>query len=660
MAPGRPVPTHWLATNEREWTTAHVVFLDTETRTEALGDDMLLRQRLWVGRAVDRREIRKTRAADRWGAGRTRDEVATWVDDQTAGNKSTWLYTHNLSFDLAVTGLVDSLAARGWVLGMWSITDRAMWLRMHNGNRGLALCDSATFFPVGLDEVGRTLGLDKLELPANDAGEGEWFYRCVRDVEILSAAMLELMAWWDEAGLGNWTVTGTGCGWNALRHRLPKRTVLVRRGDGGEMFERSTIYGGRRDACRWGEVAGGPFATVDFEDCYPTVAATLRLPAKRMGAFDRLDDWSKLDVDGALQYAAKAVVTTTTPRYPLRYGKAVWYPVGTFETNLAGPELAEAARRGDLKEVGPGFAYWCDGHLVDWARWVLALQHGYVAGAPAVATLPAKRWGRSVVGRFAQRVSETVEEGPALNLGWAAVPGVDMATGATYHEVDMAGTRYRVTRDIDADDVFPAVLAWVESYTRVRLNAMLDALGEGAWVSCNTDGAVVDVRRAAQGLGVPFSGRAAAGGLGRALGAVCDRLGALTAPLVPRPKDTYSALWLAGPQTLALDGRPLYAGVPKGATDDGRGGFEAHLWPGLSWQMANGDRRGFVRPAARYSVPAVTVNRWALEDGTAAPVHAYLTSAGATDLAAGSTQLGNPAGAGLAPTQARAVSRLMT
>lgn len=660
MPAPRAVPTHYLATNEREWTPAHVIFLDTETRTRPLGDDQLLEQRLWVGRAVDRRERRKGREPDRWGAGHDRASVADWVDAQTAGNRSTWLYTHNLAFDLTVSALVDGLVARGWALGAWSITDRAMWMRLSRGEQGLALCDSATWFPVSLDEVGAVLGVEKLPLPDNDDPDDVWFYRCVRDVEILSAAMLAMADWWSAAGLGNWTVTGTGAGWNAMRHRLGKRTILIRRGDGGEDAERAAIFGGRRDASRWGEVDGGPFATVDFEDCYPTVVANFRLPARRMGAFDRLEPDDHRIGDGAIQALARVVVRTEVPRYPLRLGRAVWYPVGEFETSLAGPELVDARDRGDLVSVGPGFTYWCDGHMAPWAAWVLDLQHGRLEGAPDVARIPGKRWGRSVVGRFAQRVSDTVHEGPALNVGWAATPGTDMGTGARFHLVDLAGERYRVTRDVDADDVFPAVLAWVESYTRVRLNRMLEALGEGAWVSCNTDGAVIDVPRAAQRLCVPFSGAGSPESLGAVLGAVCDRLGALSAPLVPRPKHTYGQVWLAGPQTLALDGRPLLAGVPKAATDDGRGGYVAHLWPGLAWQMGNGDRRGFVRPVGRYSVPKVTVHRVALRAGGTCPPRAWLGDLGGVGL-----ETCSPASCGhdaydVAPEQSRSIRRLRT
>lgn len=658
MPAGRDVPTHWLATNEREWTPAHAVFLDTETRAEHQAAGDLLTLRLWAGRAVDRREARKHRAADRWADGLDGDGLAAWVDDQTAGNKTTWLYTHNLAFDLTVSRLVDRLVARGWGLGAWSITDRAVWMRLHNGNRGLALCDSGTWFPVGLDEVGDRLGLPKLPLPADDADDETWLGRCRRDVEILSAGLLDMMAWWDTAGLGNWTVTGTGCGWNAMRHQLPKRAVLVRRGDAGEQFERRAVYGGRRDACRWGDVDGDVFATVDFEDCYPTVCRELRLPAQRLGAFDRLPLDDRRLTGGALGVLAECVVATKTPRYPLRYAKRVWYPVGEFQTVLAGPELLDAAARGDLVSVGAGYTYRLDGHLAGWAAWCLDVQHGRAGGAPAVASLSAKRWGRSVPGRFAQRVSETTHLGPAQALGWAALPGVDITTGARYQLVDLAGERYQVVRDTDADDVFPAVLAWVESETRVRLNAMLDTLGEGAWISCNTDGAVIDVRRAAQAAGVPFSRRDRAGTVGGALGAVCDVLTASTWPLTPRPKNTYGHVWLAGPQTLNLDGRPLYAGVPKSATDDGRGKLEALLWPGVAWQMANGDRRGYVRPAAAYSVPAVTVHRWALVDGTTEPVQAGVDDQRGTVLSGWSRPAGGPSGPALAEVQAKAVHRL--
>lgn len=659
MPRGRNVPTHYLAGNEREWTPAHIILLDAETRAEVVGQDELLRLRCWVGCAVDRRETRKRRPAEQWAEGSSQSEVADWVDSVTVGNKATRLFTHNLGFDLTVTRLVEGLADRGWALGQWSLTDRATWLRLRKGERGLTLCDSTTWFPVDLGEVGRRVDTPKLPLPDCDESDELWLERCRSDVRILQRAMLQFMEWWDTAGLGNWSVTGNGCGWNAMRHRSPRRTVLVRKGDDGARVERSAIYGGRRDATSHGPVQGGPFVTLDFEDAYPQLAAQVRLPARRLGAFESLALDEVPDENASIQCLAECEVETANPRYPLRANGVVWYPVGRFKTTLAGPEIADAAARGDLRHIGRGWRYFMDGHLAGWARWVLDLSHGGGGEVPSVARITAKRWGRSVLGRFAQRISETEHIGPALNVGWSSMPGYDMTNECGTQVVDLAGERYLLRRDLDADDCFPAVLAWVESLTRVRLNRMLDELGEDAWVTCNTDGALVRLpggtRAALEGSDPNYLVRAAVD----YYSAFCDRLAPLTWPLVARLKDSYSSAWVAGPQSMELDGRPKYAGMPKAATDDGEGGFQAHLWPGLAWQMEHGNREGFVRPLATYSVPTVTVHRFAMKDGTTLPVTSWQRPDGAPELAPAPMTAGGCWTGHLAESQSRPVAKLL-
>lgn len=659
MARGKPAPTHWLRGNAREWTPAHPLFVDTETRTTPRDDGELLTLRCWAGKAVDRREQRSTQPAERLGNGRDALTLAGWVDAMTVARKSSWLFTHNLTFDLTVTDLIGQLVAIGWQLGTeWSAHDRAPWFRLSKHGKSLALVDSVTWLPAKLGEVAKHVGLSKLADPAPDDEEG-WERRCASDVEILAAAMLALMDWWDADQLGNWTVTGNGCGWNAMRHMTPAKTVLVKVGDGGRELERSAIFGGRRDATRWGDVAGGPFVTLDFEDAYPTLAANVRLPARRLQPFDQLDVDDQALSGGAIQVLANVEVECTEPRYPLRWGKAVWYPVGRFRTVLASPEIQEARDRGELRAIGAGFRYWCDGHLAGWARWVLDLAHGRIESAPAVAALPAKRWGRSVLGRFAQRIGDVEQWGPSQSVGWHAEQLGWPAEGCGGQLVDLAGVRWLVKQDQEADDAFPAVLAWVESYTRVLLNRMLDQLRPGAWISCNTDGAVIDLPAATHGLSKPRNRPRSIEGLLGLAGALCDQLAPSTWPLVPRPKDSYANLWLAGPATLLLDGRPAMSGIATGAKPTADGKLGAHVWPGLQWQMEHGDRRGFVRPLATYTVPTVTVHRFALNGGWTEPARAGVFSDGTTQLARWGEWSPMPATAQLAESQSRAVSRYL-
>lgn len=659
MGRNGPAPTHWLRANEREWTPAHCVFVDTETRTENLGDDELLVLRCWVARFVDRRPRNKCKAEDFYRDGFEAADLADDIDDWAGRRKSTWVFTHNLGFDLTVTRLLDLMVERGWALTMWSTAGQFPWFRLARDGHTLALTDSVSWLQKGLEEVGELVGVAKRPLPRENDRLDIWLRRCRTDVEILARAMVDLMAWWEAQHLGNWTITGNGCGWNAMRHRTPSRTVLVRTGDGGRDLERRGLYGGRRDATRWGECAGGPFVTVDFEDAYPTIAAHLRLPAQRLAPFQSLDLDDPVFGPGVLEVMAEVEVEVTSPRYPLKAERAVWYPVGRFRTVLAHPEIMEARERGELRSVGPGFKYRVDGHLAGWARWVMDLHHGKIAGAPPVASLPAKRWGRSVIGRFAQRVGEPRHIGPAESLGWTSVAGWDVTSDTPGQLIDLCGERYWVTADQDSDDSFPAVLAWVESHCRVRLNRILDEVGEACWVSANTDGAVLDLARVPGG---PPGGRRRVARDLHAIGAaaaLCDRLAGLTWPLVPRPKDTYAQAWVAGPQTMILDGRPVLSGVPKAAerTDDGM--RVAHLWPGIAWQMANGDRRGFVRPLARYSVPAVTTHRLALDGGGLLPLVAGSDGLSITaSIAWGSGQVPGRSFR-LAGEQSRAVGRLL-
>src|SRR6266568_4177146 len=99
--PRPPTPVHYLRANERDWSPPAVIFLDTETRTVARGDDDLEILRLWVATYCDRRKPKGAAERHVSGWGETAHGLATWVEQVTRNRETVWLYAHNLGFDLS-------------------------------------------------------------------------------------------------------------------------------------------------------------------------------------------------------------------------------------------------------------------------------------------------------------------------------------------------------------------------------------------------------------------------------------------------------------------------------------------------------------------------------------------------------------------------------
>lgn len=658
MAGGGGVPVHFLRGNASEWSPRRACFIDTETYPEEQNGREVLRLRLWCGAAVDRRPRGAVLQSVRSGHGSGRRDLARWVDAQTVGYPTTWLYAHNLGFDLTVSRLPDFLHRLGWIMTSWRFGGKNVTGRMRKGSKTLTLVDSVSLLPYSLDQIGRWLGREKLAMPDFDGPEEDWLDYCSRDVAILSEAVLTLMAWWDANQLGHWSTSGPACGWNSLRHIPTAARICVDPDPPGVAADRSAIRGGRRDVTRVGTIAGGPFALVDFSNAYLNVCAHLPTPIRRVVPVPRV---GLGDLDGmSPRYGliCECTVRSASPRYPLRTARGVFYPVGTFTTVLAQPEIAEARRRGELLEVGPGWRHELSFPLRRWASWCLGLLDSANDETAAVVKGMVKQWGRSVPGKFAGRGSRQVDYGPSLYPGWHIERGSHGPEHAPAVDIHVGGRHWWEIGDVEGDNSYPAVLAFVESYTRVALNAMLGELGEEMWVCCDTDGCVIDLTRARSWLAERHVRWGRVRSPFRVAEAVCEALSPSTWPLVPRVKMLSETLTVVGPQHYAGDSFERMAGRPGKPEVDARGELKWWAWPSVKWQMERGASAGFVRVERSWTSPSQLAHRWVLSDGTALPVSAWDPEFGPAEIMAWDDWSDVPEGLRLAPDQAPALAGL--
>ena len=602
---------HRLRPNHREWTPPQVCFIDTETRRELTDTGELHTLRLWAGRLVVRRTKHGTGLGESDGWGYDTAELADQIDIWTEGQTCLWAYAHNLSFDLSVTRLPAELAARGWAVTGHAVSSDAPWLRMKRGRCVLTICDSWGWLRADLAAIGADIGVPKLPLPGWDDDDAVWLARCQSDVDVLARAMCALMDWWDAEQLGSWTLTGSAGGWNTWRHRTTTALPLIVPDPEQTEFDRKAIYGGRREAFRHGTLTGGPWSLLDFKSAYPTIAASFPLPAARQGNFDSLPLDSGLLCSDAYGVIAECVVRVQAPRYPVRISGRVIYPVGEFATVLAGPELLEARSRGELVSIGAGWLHRLSPHMQDWARWVLRVTADDSTEIPRVCKRAVRHWGRAVIGKTAAKGWQTRPLETLGGTGWDYRPAWNAELQAPSHLVEICGKAAEIISDGDGDNAYPAILAWVESWVRVKLSQAIDDIGRDHVITCDTDGLIID-----QG------GAYTAGDFPRQFGT-----------LTMRVKARYDEIRVIGPQHVITPSDRKLAGIPRSAEPDNDGNLTALLWPKLATQMnlrPGGTAPGYLRPRMVYTLPASTVCGWVTRDGAVDPLRALICPAGVT------------------------------
>lgn len=665
---------HYLKPAGRTYTPAAVIFFDTETRQDQRELLEVHTLRLWEAQIVWRRD-RRREGMHLTQTGTDAESVAACIDAWASYGESTWLYAHNIGFDLTVTRLASYLGERGWVLSSrFAVGGDSMWAVLHKGPREktvtenragkkvtrtrtvwahtLTLADSGSLFPGPLAQLGPHVGILKPDLPDDDDTDEAWAARCHADVDILRLAVLTMMDWWDATDLGHWTVTGAGNSWQTYKRTLTPKQMVIDHDPAILEIERQAVYGGRRDVFRTGHLPPGRYAEVDFTAAYPTVAASFPLPAKV--ACPISDQHRRLALHGRVPggMLAEVTINTDVPRWPVRAMGRVFYPVGRFRTVLAAPDIQAAADAHALEQVHDGYLFTLTNHLRDWARTVLKWVNDKTGAIPGVVKIWAKLASRAVIGKFAQRGWTTLPfVGPPCE-GWSVEQTSDLATGMRGVITGVNGDYWLSWADQRGEHERPAVLAWVEAHVRSRLGAVIAGPYGSGIMQCDTDGVMVShtvLSHLAATMPDRWThGRPAAAGTPEVISAWNDQ----AHPLQFREKTQFARAVVYGPQHVILDGKARFAGVPKGAWQTSDSTWAARLWPGLTWQTQHGVHDGYARPVQPYRVSGTYAAGWTLADGTTRPAEADKDIDGTTVLLPWKQTRWAAQGLVLAPVQA--------
>jgi hypothetical protein len=606
--------------------------IDTETRQLTPDDPDRQVLRLWCAR-LDRRHGDQPELPRRETfRGRTAAEVADLVERLARSDRALWLMTHNLNFDLTVTELPVLMTERGWRVTDSALTTDSPWCRMTRGSRRLTIADTFSWLPTSVETLGKYLDNPKLDLPDDQDDDAAWWARCERDVAITADAIASCMDWWDEGHFGNWSITGPATGWSSYRHHRPVPRVLVTPDPDARAVEMRAVTGGRREVRKLGQLPDGLYADLDLATAHLTVMAGLPLPYKRLGTFDQLPLDHQALRSRILDVLAEATVRTAVPRYAWDSGLGVMYPTGTFRTVLSGPELREAIRRDELVSIGHGYLYLLSDHMRSWALWLAGLLDPSRTDVPPAVRLMAKHWSRCVPGKWAGHSSDVVSRAPDPRPGWAVERAMLMPERRSADILRIGGERWTIVRDEWADDAFPAILAFIQGATRVAIGRLIDHL-DGALVSVNTDGVLVDVSRLMlRKLGLVAN--ELDGGLDalRWLDLACQGWDRELDPFSVRIKGAAGRVQVLSPQHTILDNERRLAGIPRRAVRLSGGAFAFTQWPKLRVQLQRPIPKGYATRRAQVDLSHIPPTGWLLQDGRVIPPQLELDSSGQAHL----------------------------
>jgi len=557
---------HYLKANNSSEYPRHCVWLDTETHPEAVSP-VLNKHVLDFGWACYRRRSRGHKwSKPQWFRFTTLDDFWNWITEHIGPKEAYTLFAHNGSFDLPVLDAFNWLQDNDWQLKNAVIESPPIILKWSKEGRSIKFIDTLNIWRTSLAEIGKTIGMEKLDTDYNwDDIENADLY-CQRDVEIIMQACIEWFDFIREHDLGGFAPTLASQAVRAYRHRFMPHKILIDDNEAALAMARAAYHGGRTECFYVGEF-DGPFYQLDINSMYPDIMHKEMMPTKLIGLYRRVQhlELGKLLKDYCV--VAEVTLDVDVPAFPQYTDGKLLFPVGEFSTVLTTPELQYALDMGYVTSIDRVAIYEQAVIFKDYVDYFYPLRQEYKKAGNDSASYMTKILMNSLYGKFGQRgmVYETIEQvnSKAINT-WSEI---DADTMEVIRYRQFAGMVQQLTDEPESRDSHPAIAAHVTAYARMEMWNIYQQAGLDNCYYSDTDCVVVNQT-----------------GFHK-LGNLIDEhtLGML------KLEQTISHASIRGPKDYQFDSTERIKGVRKSALWLAPNTVEQESWAGLKGLMAKGD-----------------------------------------------------------------------
>lgn len=490
-------------------------------------------------------------------------QFCSYLQNLTTHRRLTYLFGHNVFFDLQVSDFFYYFTKWGWVLDFVYDQGLTFILSIHRGDKKIKAISTTNYFDTSLKELGKIVGLEKIEVDFDISTPEELKAYCRRDVEIVKQVVEKYFDFVKAHDLGKFSLTKASQAFAAYRHRFMDKKINIHEVPEVIALERDAYIGGRIECFQLGEIEGGPFLSLDVNSMFPYVMKEAPLPT-------RLIDYRKdIDLEFLIPFLkkfcciARVDLETDVPLYPLRSEKKIIFPIGKFRTVLCSCLLGEALHRGHLKRVTELAAYEEDSIFTEYVNYFYALRWKYREEGNLVFELLVKYLLNSLYGKFAQWIRESREVEDITCEGYYRNEILNLTTGLFDIEYKLFNKIIYEYGEKPAKNTLIAIPAHITEWARHIIWSIIEGIGPEKVIYCDTDS--IKIRKSdLQYLKYPLDPK---------------KLGSL------KIEEETDHLTVLGPKMYLTDHGQKIKGIPQAAKKIGEKSFEFLSFGGLNASM---------------------------------------------------------------------------
>ena len=481
---GRP---HILSHNKNVELPKWVIFFDTETSEHIISDTERDLELKYGYAILTRRRPDGTLYTVSAKEFETLDTFYNWLSNIIVGKERYYLVAHNVAFDARVVGLFDRIGQYGFKRGKFILDGLKFILEYKRGPSKLTIINNQQLFNYKLATLGKSVGLEKMEVDfaADDLEKLKEY--CKNDVEIMKVAWIKLFQYIKVNDLGNFALTTASQALNAFRHKYMDVPIFIHHFPDPVKLERESYHGGRTECFFIGKKTDTPIYYVDVNSMYPYVMRDGNFPTKFVHMTKGTMSYQAYNNKTELSCIAEVRVNIKTPYLPLVKDGRLIFPVGSFTCVLADPELKEAMRRGDVREIKRAAWYTTAPIFEGYVRDLYALRMKYKKEGDDAFEMITKNLLNSLYGKFGQHNTVWQKVGETTTDFLGVVYDSDMDTGRARKLRIIDHVIEEESETIEGNNAFPAIASFVTSYARLVLWHYIEKAGVENVLYMDTD-----------------------------------------------------------------------------------------------------------------------------------------------------------------------------
>jgi DNA polymerase type B, organellar and viral len=467
---------------------SRVVFLDVEPRIEVSSKGPSHREHhfglgtakvcyLSCGRKVDESTITFARPQQFWD----------WLDSARSRKSCTWVFGHNLGYDLTLLGFWDQLVLGGDTVVGFITEDPPTIITIRRKRSLLKFVDVLNYWRLPVYDLARVSGQPVGAVGILGVQDSPTPECSLANVEVIEKCVLDLISLLSETKLCSFRPTGPGISWDAWNKSFRTCRMVFGEPPRARKLARESYFGGRAQVFRLGKVTEHT-SVLDAQSLYPAVMKSDLYPRQFLHYTEEI---SLADLATALldfDCCARVTLRDGHQPYTIRGHAGNIWSSGAGEYCLAGNELRAAVSSAMVLGVYAAAFYARDDLFSGF------VDHFYQAKVTAreKGDLPremlAKLMLNSLYGKFAQRGRKWVHREDLWSPGpyqyWWHHPGGGAAA------IRCRSVALRVESQTPGQDpvqTLPAVSACVAANARCVLDRLLERAGYCNTWYCDTD-----------------------------------------------------------------------------------------------------------------------------------------------------------------------------